>query len=367
MSAFERGRAARIGIVLHDFPAGGTERVAIRLANAWAQAGRTVTIFTGAATGPALALVAPSVAITPADPPIPRGRASRFRLGRRLRGMIAGRGIDVLVCPGNFHLPVIRAAGRLPCPVVAKLSNPLSRPDHSLFRRRSFALATRIAARRIARFVAMSPALAAEARAMLKTPVTVVNEPILAEPFAANNPGGADGPRVLCAGRLVAQKDFALALAALARLDRPGARLVLLGDGPERAALEALAIRLGITGQVKFAGHVADIAPWLARADLFLLSSRFEGYPAVLVEAIAAGVPVVATRCSPAIDEIVADPSFGRVAHFTPDALAGAMAAVLERGAGVAAAPRAALIARHSIDASAAGWLALLDDVAAAR
>lgn len=359
-------RAARIGIVLHDFPAGGTERIAIRLANAWAGAGRAVTIFAGSVAGPALALVAPGVAIVGADPPIPRGIGSRFRLGRRLAGMIAARGIDALVCPGNFHLPVIRAASRLPCAVIAKLSNPLVRPDHNAFHRGSFALATRLAAQRIDRFVAMSPALATEARTLLATPVTVVDEPILAAPGVPHQTGVPGAPLILCAGRLVAQKDFALALAAFARLERPAARLVLLGDGAERAALERLAMRLGIAGRVEFAGHVADIAPWLARADLFLLSSRFEGYPAVLVEALAAGVPVVATRCSPAIDEILADPSFGRVAASTPEALAAAIEAVLG-GDGVAEESRAALALRHCAATSAASWLAVLDDAVAGR
>lgn len=366
MSPSSERRAARIGIVLHDFPAGGTERIAIRLANAWAEAGRAVTIFAGSAAGPALALVAPGVAIAAADPPIPRGRGSRFRLGRRLAGMIAERGVDALVCPGNFHLPVIRAARRLPCAVIAKLSNPLRGRDRNALHRGGFALVMRLVARRIDRFVAMSPALATEARALLATPVTVVDEPILAAPSAPHRRRAGGAPLILCAGRLVAQKDFALALAAFARLQRPAARIVVLGDGPERGPLERLATRLGIAGRVEFAGHVADIAPWLARADLLLLSSRFEGYPAVLVEALAAGVPVVATRCSPAIDEILADPSFGRVAASTPEALAVAIESVLSAD-GVAEAPRAALALRHAAAASAACWLAVLDDAVAGR
>lgn len=105
-------------------------------------------------------------------------------------------------------------------------------------------------------------------------------------------------PVVLAAGRLHRQKDFALLLRAFARLpaDRPE-RLVILGEGPQRAALEALRERLGLRQRVDLPGWVADPAAWMARAALFVLSSAHEGLPSVLVEAMACGCPVVSTDC----------------------------------------------------------------------
>ena len=90
-----------------------------------------------------------------------------------------------------------------------------------------------------------------------------------------------------------------LLLAFAAATRRPGrlvpARLVIVGDGPERPALQALAVDLGIMQCVSFAGHVADPAPLYAGFDLFALSSDTEQMPIAVIEAMAAGLPVAAT------------------------------------------------------------------------
>jgi glycosyltransferase involved in cell wall biosynthesis len=171
---------------------------------------------------------------------------------------------------------------------------------------------------------------------------------------------------MVCAGRLVAQKRFALALRALAALgpDSP-VRLLMLGDGPERDELQTLARRLGIAARVQWAGHVPDIAPALANASALLLTSRYEGYPAVLIEALAAGVPVLTTDCSPALPEILFDASFGRIAAAEPQALAQALHQTM------ALQPRAEAVAmlvqRHRAQSCADTYLALLDRVVAAK
>lgn len=96
-----------------------------------------------------------------------------------------------------------------------------------------------------------------------------------------------------------------MALKAFARIENQDTKLVFLGEGPERAALAALAKALGVAARVQFAGYVSDIAPWLAQARVFLLSSYYEGYGAVIVEALAAGRPVVSTDCGPAASELL--------------------------------------------------------------
>lgn len=103
---------------------------------------------------------------------------------------------------------------------------------------------------------------------------------------------------VLAAGRLVPEKDFGLLIRAFARLNRPKARLVILGKGPEKARLEAEAARLGLNGRVAFPGYSNE--PWshYDNAKCLAVSSRTESFGNVMVEAMAHGLPVVATDCA---------------------------------------------------------------------
>jgi glycosyltransferase involved in cell wall biosynthesis len=104
---------------------------------------------------------------------------------------------------------------------------------------------------------------------------------------------------VLGVGRLTRQKGFDLLLRAFERASRsqPLWSLVIAGDGPERGALEILALELGIGQRVRFLGVVRSIASVLAQTGIFVLSSRFEGFPNALLEAMAAGVAVVSFDC----------------------------------------------------------------------
>ena len=129
------------------------------------------------------------------------------------------------------------------------------------------------------------------------------------------------------------QKDLLTAIRAFAELPSAlRARLLILGEGPLRGRLEREAQRLGVAARVEMPGHVPDIAPYLARADLYLMSSHYEGYPAVLVEAIAAGVPIVTTDCSLALPEIFPSPELGSIVRQRqPEAIAAAIVAQLRR------------------------------------
>jgi sugar transferase (PEP-CTERM/EpsH1 system associated) len=97
-------------------------------------------------------------------------------------------------------------------------------------------------------------------------------------------------------GRLVAVKNYPLLLRAVAQPALAQATLVLVGDGPERTALQALADSLGIAGRVRFAGHRDDVAELLPAFDVFVLPSRSEGMSNTLLEAMACSVPPVASR-----------------------------------------------------------------------
>lgn len=125
---------------------------------------------------------------------------------------------------------------------------------------------------------------------------------------------GATVPVILAAGRLTRQKGFDVLVQAFARLrrERP-ARLLILGEGKERGDLEGLVRDLGITDDVELPGFVDDPVPYMGRADLFVLSSRWEGLGNVLVEALAAGCPLVATDCPSGPREILEDGRHGQL------------------------------------------------------
>ncbi len=109
-----------------------------------------------------------------------------------------------------------------------------------------------------------------------------------------------DVRRIVAVGRLIPQKDFATLLQAFARLPAAGrVRLAIIGDGPERAALERLAAQLGRAEEVLFVGFDPNPWRWMGRSDLLVSSSRWEGHPNVLLEALALGLPVVSTIYDP--------------------------------------------------------------------
>jgi glycosyltransferase involved in cell wall biosynthesis len=140
------------------------------------------------------------------------------------------------------------------------------------------------------------------------------------------------GPALVSVGRLAPQKGFDLLLPAFARLlvRHPDAHLTVLGDGPDRASLEALAGELGIAASVTFAGFSSSPLPSVRAADLFVLASRYEGFPNAALEALACGTPIVLTDCPGANAEIVVGGMNGRLAASAePDVLARTLEAAI--------------------------------------
>ena len=154
----------------------------------------------------------------------------------------------------------------------------------------------------------------------------------LPAPWAESPPPAVpDGARVLlCVARLVPQKGVDVAAAALPRIRErhPEAVLVVLGEGPQRATLQADGLHL--------LGRVGDVATWYRRAEIVVHPARWEGFGLALLEAMLAAKPVVATRVS-SIPEIVVDGETGTLIEpDDPDALAAAVAALLDDPAGAA-------------------------------
>jgi glycosyltransferase involved in cell wall biosynthesis len=142
-----------------------------------------------------------------------------------------------------------------------------------------------------------------------------------------------DQPPVLVAvGRLQMQKDYPMLIRAFARVrqNRP-ARLLILGEGKERPMLEALIEEHGLEKDVSLPGFVMNPYTYMARASLFVLSSRWEGLPTVLIEALCCGTPVVSTDCPSGPREILRDGQYGPLVPVgDAEALAGAIETSLE-------------------------------------
>ena len=134
----------------------------------------------------------------------------------------------------------------------------------------------------------------------------------------------ASTPTFVFAGRLTEQKDPATALRALAVLRRQcAARMLVLGDGPLRGALNAEAAALGLAGSVEFVGFQTNPLPWLRHAAALVSASRYEGLGNAIVEALACGTPVVSTDCPHGPAEILLGGLHG---HLVPVGDPGAMA-----------------------------------------
>ncbi len=357
----------RLAILVSFSGDGGVEVVVARLAAAFArQPQLAVDVLLLRARGRHLARLPQAARILRL-----RAGSARLATGEVARYLRRERP-DVLLAAkdraGRLALRARRRAG-VAVPVYLQLHN---QPSRTLARRpalvraawrwamrRSYPQADGIIAvsRDVAEDVRRVSGVPAERVAVLPNPV--FDDELLAQAQAAvDHPWLRDpraGPVVLGVGRLIRQKGFDRLLAALARMARP-ARLILLGEGPERAALQAQAERLGLAGRVDLVGFRPNPWAWMRRADLFVLPSRWEGLGMVLVEALALGTPVVACAGPGGPAEILQD---GRLAPLAPcddpAALAAAMDAVLAHPP--PAADLRAAVARYRVEASAAAYL----------
>jgi glycosyltransferase involved in cell wall biosynthesis len=307
---------------------GGVERVQLRLAADWIEAGRRVTLLLGSADGPLAAEMPPGIEI------VSVGGGAYYRLFAMPRH-VAALQPDLIFCPGNHYTSFaawtrLRLGAACP-PIVAKASNAFVRSDHNFAVSAGYRLWLRQHPRFIDHLVALSPALADEATAMMRLPADRVS--VIANPPARYRrdpepPPLPESRFILGVGRLEPQKRWDRLIAALARLADRTVHLVILGEGSARAALADQIAALGLGGRVSLPGHVLDPRPAIGRAALVALTSDFEGAPGVLREALAHGTPVVATDASMAVREIVHTPALGDVIPADDDA---ALIAALDR------------------------------------
>jgi len=231
------------------------------------------------------------------------------------------------------HRPEVVHAHNVKAGLVARLavgrSVPVLTTVHGV-PDREYALAARLLRRTSDRIVAVSTGVRERLLdAGLGTEVTVVENgvatPTLPRRRAARAALGLpEGSAVvLCLARLAPQKRHDLLLDAWARLAPSDALLVLAGDGPTRPAVERTVDALGLRSRVRLLGERTDVGALLAAADLAVLASDWEGLPVSLLEAMAAAVPVVATR----VGDL--DTSLGTAARLVPPGSAAALATAL--------------------------------------
>ena len=167
-------------------------------------------------------------------------------------------------------------------------------------------------------------------------------------------------PVILGVGRLHPQKDFPSLLRAFARLRRQRpARLMILGEGAERANLEQLSRQLEIEADCAFPGHVDNPFAYMSRSSVFVLSSRYEGLPGVLIQAMACGCQVVSTDCPSGPQEILRGGELGMLVPVgDADALARGIADRLDNPVPAEAIRQRA--AAYSVDAATDAYLRVL-------
>lgn len=143
--------------------------------------------------------------------------------------------------------------------------------------------------------------------------VTVIRNPVVAEGESRQSPLQVPKPFMLAAGRLVPQKGFDILIRAFALVAREceQLRIAIAGEGPAAQTLRDLVAQLRLDDRVLFLGTVRDLQTLMQQAEGFILSSRYEGFPNVLLEALASGLPVVATDCPGGPREILRDGEFG--------------------------------------------------------
>ncbi|WP_331376183.1 glycosyltransferase family 4 protein [Sinorhizobium chiapasense] len=323
---------ARIVIVVPALGAGGTEHVVSLIANHWARAGHRVTLITLEAPGvrPYYDLD-PDIAIVQLG--VPPRRSSKLRSGllvlrrlQRLRKAIRRSEPDlVLSFLTRMNVLTLLAAIGLTVPVVvSERNNPALQPFgplwkwlQSLLYPRAFGLVTMTKG--------ALDHFPANVRRRGWVIANAVDLPVGWQKKRGNN--------ILAAvGRLTHQKGFDLLLEAFSRVSKtyPEWKLVIWGEGDERRKLEALRDTLGLRGRVEMPGVTPHPGLWIETADVFVLSSRYEGWGIVLLEAMAAGLPVVSFECEWGPGAMIRNSSDGiLVPQGDVEALAKALAEVL--------------------------------------
>jgi glycosyltransferase involved in cell wall biosynthesis len=311
----------KLSILLPDLRGGGAERVAVNLANSFIQRGYAVDMVLMSVTGEFLNDLHPDIRVVNLQ--VKRLRGLLIPLMRYLR---AQRPAALLACMWPITTTALWACkfARVDTRLVVAEHTTWSKAEicHSRFKRWQVVTSMHYMFPFVDGIVAVSQGAAddlARFANLDRNAITVIYNPVVGEAKpAATTPlppaGWWSGThrRVLAVGTLKEIKDYTNLLNAFALLPHPlDARLLILGEGAYRNELEQQARQLGITDRVFMPGFATDPSPYYLQADLHVLSSQGEGLPTVIIEALAAGTPVVSTDCPSGPREILSDGEFG--------------------------------------------------------
>jgi glycosyltransferase involved in cell wall biosynthesis len=322
----------RLTIVIHSLDGGGAERTAARMANDWAEAGHSVTLITLDSADSDRYGLMPAVDRQALDVmghssnPLAALR-NNFRRISVLRRAIAAAGPQrVISLTDKTNVLTLAACRKLDVPViVAERTDPRYHQIGrvwSYLRQRLYPRATALVVQTDSVRNALRPMMAG--RPIYVIPNLVENKGtslISAEQRAPSEnqsdlsdksvmfPFPPDRKRVVGMGRLTREKGFDLLVRAFAETARrrPSWDLVIFGEGAERGLLERLAAESGLAERVFLPGWSDDPSKALKAADLFVLPSRYEGFPNALLEAMAAGLPAISFDCPSGPYEIIRD------------------------------------------------------------
>jgi glycosyltransferase involved in cell wall biosynthesis len=302
----------RIVFVLSGFGAGGAEKIVNLLAHHRMAAGDDVHVLALNAHdsssyfdySPGIELIALSTAGGALDR-ISSQAAAMLRLRRQV---VAIRPDLIISFLTKVNIMVRIACAGLKIPIIlSERNNFRSQGMHAFWR-----IARPVVARGAARLVMQTEEARSSLPAVLRARAVVIPNPV-AEPGPMDDAFCSPGARIVAVGRMEAQKGFDLLLDAfkLAAYADPRVSLTIYGDGPLRSSLEDRARALGIAGRVSMPGITKTPGEWVAGGDIFVLSSRFEGFPNVLLEAMMAGMASIAFACPWGPSEILDEPETG--------------------------------------------------------
>ncbi len=304
-------------VLLPTFSGGGAERVALTLVNTLAARGRHVELLVLNQTGPLASLLDPSVRLHDLDKRRLRtATPSLFCELRRLRPRIVYSTLGYVNLALLLMRPVLPKGMRLWIREANLPSSSFGRGRAPSIMRMAYAMlypcADRVicSSQRMREELGIGLGVPAERLCDLANPV---DEDRIRNLAAGPNSDTRPCRRFIAAGRMTWQKGFDRLIEMFAALNDAESRLTLLGDGPLTSELKMLAARLGVADQVDFPGFVEQ--PWklISGADALLLPSRWEGMPNAALEALACGVPVIATPESGGISEVAEQAQFGAV------------------------------------------------------
>jgi len=340
---------------------GGAERVWARLASAFAARGDSVTFVVDFEATQSAPFLSRDVALEV----LPHGHFQSTRaLGRLIAARRPDATLSALAVANLKHAIAVTLAGRRDRAILAY--HGFSESEPQLLSHIGYRL-TPLLTRACAATVAVSASLRHDLIARYVVPerrIRTIYNPAAPAPFPEPLSAGALAARpktIVALGRLVPDKDFITLLRAFARLDDREARLVILGEGPERGRLEAEAWSLGVASRVDLPGFEADVAARLDAARALALSSRHEAFGLACVEALAHGLPVIATDCGGPAEILVAPAHGSLVPVGDVEALARALRAALADPGDPA--PRQARAREFSLEAARDRYDALIGDV----